>query len=100
MFIIFSGILSAVAITVVMMRIDMKKFAGYPAICDMAVTLGLTFLLYGTWSGIVAAIIGGLTFSVMLTVYRYLFGYSRFTIKGWKTTEGKCHAHIRRITVS
>ena len=88
MFIVLSGMLSAVAIVIVMCRLDMKKFAGYPAICDTAVTLGLGFILYGTWSGMVAAIVGGLTFSLMLTIYRYCFGYKRMTIKGWKTTQG------------
>ena len=94
MFVIFAGILSAIAITIVMFRIGMDKFAGYPAVCDTAVTISLTFLLFGTWSGMVAAIIGGLTFSAILTLYRYLHGYSRFSSKGWNYHEGKGHEKI------
>ncbi len=83
-FVILTGVLSAVAVIVIMSRIGMKKFAGYPALCDAAVTMLLAYLLFGTWSGMVAAIIGGLTFSVFLTIYRNLFGFSKLTKEGWK----------------
>ena len=91
------GILSALAIAIVMIRLGMSKFAGYPALCDISVTLGLAALLYGTWSGMVAAIVGGLAFSLLITIYRRIFGFERLTLKGWKKTEGKTHEQFRNL---
>lgn len=76
------GVLSAIAVLIVMARIDLKKFMGYPAMTDIGVTLVLAMLLYGTYVGIVAAIIGGLFFSGLVTVIRRVYGYKRLERKG------------------
>jgi hypothetical protein len=57
---------------------------GYPAITDVGVTLILSIFLYGTYVGVVAAIIGGLFFSGMVTVIRRAYGYKKLERKGIK----------------
>jgi len=79
-----TGILMSFTLLIVMARLGLRKFMGYPAILDAAVVLLLGWLLHGTFGGIAAAITGGLFFSVMITVIRKYYGYSRFTYKGWK----------------
>lgn len=78
------GILSAFAVLVVMARMNLKRFMGYPVACDIVVTLLLTLILMGSFSGMVAAIIGGLAFSGLVTLYRRLFGYERLVRTGFK----------------
>jgi hypothetical protein len=78
------GVLSAITVMVVMARIDLKKFMGYPAIMDCFVTALLAILLYGTYTGIVAAIVGGLFFSFIVSIVRRVYGYKRLERKGFK----------------
>lgn len=84
MFAILVGILSAIAVIVVMARISLKKFMGYPVITDICVTLFLACLLAGTFAGITAALVGGLVFSALITVIRKLLGYQRIGIRKMK----------------
>lgn len=79
-----TGILMAFTILIVMARLGLRKFMGYPAILDAIVVLLLGWLLHGTFGGITAAITGGLFFSLMITVVRKYYGYSRFTRRGWE----------------
>ena len=78
-----TGILMAFTILIVMCRLGLRKFMGYPAILDATVVFLLGFLLHGTFGGITAAISGGLFFSLMITVIRRFYGYSRLTRRGW-----------------
>lgn len=78
------GILSSLTILIVMWRIDLKKFMGYPAVLDATVTLALIAALHGTLGGISAGIVGGMFFSLMITVIRACYGYDRLQRIGWK----------------
>lgn len=78
------GFLAAIAVIVVLMRMDLKKFLGYPVMMDIVVTLILSYLLYGTFGGMVSAIIAGLFFSLFLTLLRRLYGYKRLTLKRFR----------------
>jgi hypothetical protein len=78
------GILSAFVVLIVMARIGLKKFMGYPAFMDAGVTVLLAWLLHGSYVGMVAAIIGGLVFSGMITVIRRMYGYSKLERRGLK----------------
>lgn len=86
-----TGILSAFTILIVLYRLGLRKFMGYPAILDAAVVFLLAFLLHGTFGGITAAITGGLFFSLAITVIRKYYGYSRYSIRQrqWVTTYGE-----------
>lgn len=71
------GVLSALVVLIAMSRIDIRKFMGYPAIMDILVTCLLIMMLHGSYVGMVAAVIGGLVFSGMITVIRKCMGYKR-----------------------
>lgn len=79
------GVLSCIVVLIAMARIDLQKFMGYPAIMDVAVTLLLMWMLHGSYVGMVAAVIGGLVFSLAITVIRRCYGYKRLTWRGWVT---------------
>lgn len=81
MFIIL-GILSALTVLIVMWRVNLKLFLGYPAIMDVLVTLALLWALSGTLGGMAAGVIGGLFFSLAITLLRKYHGYSKL---GWDT---------------
>ena len=78
-----TGILMSFTILIVMFRLGIRKFMGYPALLDATIVFLLGFLLHGTFGGITAAITGGLFFSLMITVIRRFYGYSRLTRRGW-----------------
>lgn len=76
-FAIFIGILSALVVLIAMARMDIRKFMGYPATMDILVTVLLIAMLHGSYVGMVAAVIGGLVFSALITVIRKTYGYKR-----------------------
>lgn len=83
-----TGILMAFTVLIVIARLGMRKFMGYPAVLDASIVIVLGWLLHGTFGGITAAITGGLFFSLMITVIRKYYGYSRLTHRGWVTNYG------------
>lgn len=88
------GILSAIVLLIVMARLGIRKFMGYPAVLDVVVTLTLAWLLHGTYVGMTAAIIGGLFFSLMITIIRKTLGYQRLTTRGWVSSQGDWTAAV------
>lgn len=94
LFAIAIGILSALVVLIVLARMDIKKFMGYPAIMDVLVTVILVIMLHGTYVGMVAAIIGGLVFSGAITIIRKVYGYRLLTRKGWVTYDGVWTARV------
>lgn len=78
------GILSAFVILIAMSRINLKKFMGYPATMDVLVTVLLIWMLHGSYVGMVAAVIGGLFFSGMITVIRRMHGYTKLERRGFR----------------
>lgn len=83
-FAIAMGVLSAMVALIVVARLGIKKFMGYPAFMDVAVTVALAWLLHGSYVGMVAAIIGGLVFSAAITVIRKMYGYTKLERRGFK----------------
>jgi hypothetical protein len=84
LFAIAIGVLSAFVILIAMSRINLKKFMGYPAAMDVLVTVVLIWMLHGSYVGMVAAVIGGLFFSGMITVIRKMYGYTKLERKGYR----------------
>ena len=83
LFAILTGILMSITLLIVMARIGIRKFMGYPAILDIAIVVALAMLLHGTLGGITAAISGGLFLSLVITIIRIVYGYERLTFRGW-----------------
>lgn len=83
-FAIAMGVLSAFVVLIVVARCGLKKAMGYPAAMDVSVTVALAWLLHGSYVGMVAAIIGGLVFSCIITVVRKIHGYAKIERVGWR----------------
>lgn len=79
-----TGVLMAISLLIVMARLGLRKFMGYPAVLDFVVVVVLGWLLHGTFGGMTAAITGGLFFSLMITLIRKYYGWSKLTANGWK----------------
>lgn len=93
-----AGILMSWTLLIVMYRINLRKFLGYPAMLDLGCTSLLGCLLYGTLGGMVTAITGGLFLSLMITVLRRYYGYSRFSVlqRRWVTNYGVLNEFYQR----
>lgn len=63
---VLAGLLTAIAILVVFWKIGPRHFRWriVEVPIDIAVTVGLMFLFWGTFSGMMSAMIGGLIFSI------------------------------------
>ena len=84
---LFSGILTAfglVAITAKFSRSFLEKVLGYDWIFDIVITLGLPLIFYGTYSGMMTAVVTGLSISLMLWISKNLLGYQKLSRNGKK----------------
>lgn len=82
--ILWAGIIAAIAMIFLMLKLDIRKVCGYDIIVDVAFTGLLAWMLAGTYSGMMAALIGGAIVSIFLFVMKHTNGYMRLTRKGWK----------------
>lgn len=64
--------LSALALFIIMFKINLEFFAKYHWQTDIIVSSGLTFLFFGTFSGMVTALIAGIFISIFLYVSRLI----------------------------
>lgn len=81
---IFMGFFTVVALVCIMARINLSKFMGYPVLTDLGGTILFSLLFAGTLTGMLVAVVAGLLLSAFTWVYRYLFGFKRYTRKtGW-----------------
>ena len=78
-----AGVVAAVAMIFLLLKLDLQKVAGYDLPIDIAFTSGLAYLLGGTYSGMMAALLGGAIVSVFLWLTRQQVGAKRLTWKGW-----------------
>lgn len=70
--------LSAIGLLVVMFKLGTKKVLGYDVYFDISLTVLLMITLSGTFSGMVIALLAGLTISVVLLVLRKFIGLERY----------------------
>lgn len=91
------GILGAITVLIVLARLGIRKFMGYPALLDAGIVLVLALLFHGTYAGTIAAVIGGLFFSALITVIRKVYGYQVITFKGIRTYPGLIQRLWQRI---
>ena len=72
------SILTAIAVYIVLCKLDILKVVYYEVATDIIMTVLLALLYKGTYSGTMIAIISGLLLSIMLKATRVLFGYKKF----------------------
>ncbi|HIG43922.1 MAG TPA: hypothetical protein EYQ14_25830 [Gammaproteobacteria bacterium] len=91
------GMIAAVALLIMLMKLDFWKVLGFDLYVDIAATGLLMVLFAGTLGGMIAAMVGGLQISIVLLVVKKVFGYMKpvrikrdgFMFKcEWKTIPG------------
>lgn len=90
---ILAGLLTVLAIVAVFFKLSpdtKQKLLGYDIALDILVTGFLAWLLAGTYSGMMAAIVGGLAFSLTLIVSKFFIGYQRFSWNNRKWITSTC----------
>jgi|TARA_B110000908_G_C9964975_1_gene318553 hypothetical protein len=74
-----AGLLTAMGIVFLLYKVGFNKILGYDVIVDIVATLGLMYIFAGTYSGMMAAIIGGLFISVILIIAKKFVSYEKLT---------------------
>lgn len=77
---ILPGFFTAVGIFILLIKMPTSvraKLLGLDIFLDIGVTLLLMYAFAGTFAGMMAAIIGGINFSVTLIVAKWLLGYEK-----------------------
>ena len=87
MMIFFSGILTAIALMIIVVKINPKLtriLLGYDWVVDIFMTIGIIILFAysGTISGTMIGIIAGLTISITLFLAKRTYGYSKILRQG------------------
>ena len=67
---IVAGIIAALGLLFLVLKLGIKKVIGYDIVIDIGITSLLMYSLAGTYSGMMAALIGGLIVSVILFIMR------------------------------
>ena len=75
------AVVTVVAILIMMARMNLKRWLGYPNATDVFVTLSLTVLMHDTFSGMVVAAFASLFLSVMLWILRSSIGAERAALR-------------------
>ena len=99
------GLFTAIGFFVFVMKLPApirSKLLGFDLLLDIAATLAMMLAFAGTFSGMSAAILGGLIFSAMLITAKWLFGYETATwLHGrivWTAHPGLFSPRTRRLT--
>ena len=74
-----AGLLTALGIVFLLYKVGFKWVLAYDVIVDIVATIGLMYIFAGTYSGMMAAIIGGLFISVILIIAKKFVGYEKLT---------------------
>lgn len=84
MMILTLSIVSAVGILFMLFKCgNIRKVLAFDLAIDIAATVGLAMLFYGTLGGMAIAAIGGLIITVCLWILKKALGHEILTIKGW-----------------
>lgn len=77
---VLAGAVSAAAMIFLLLKLDLKKVCGYDFFVDVGFTGLLAWMFAGTYSGMMAAIIGGAIVSIFLFFVKKLNGYSQLKL--------------------
>ena len=69
---ILAGLISAVGLLIIMLKLGMRKVISYDIATDITITTVLMYSLSGTYSGMMAALVGGLFVSITLLLMKRL----------------------------
>ena len=72
-----AGLISAVALFLVLARFNLKRICGYRTFIDVAATSIFVWMFIGTYAGMMTGILAGACVSLMLNIMTKLYGYER-----------------------
>ena len=75
------GILSAFGLLLLMLKVGGRKTIGADIFVDVAITITLMVWFYGTYSGMVAAMLGGLAASFVLFIMKKTMVHEVIAVK-------------------
>lgn len=71
------GLISALAVFILILKIGIRKVLYFDLAVDIGFTVMLAYILAGSFGGMMAALVGGLALSIALFVCKELFGYQK-----------------------
>lgn len=74
------GFITAAAFIILLLKLrndSFRKLLGFDIYLDIAATATMMVMFAGTYAGMMAALIGGLTFSIALIVAKHIVGYKK-----------------------
>ena len=74
------GILSALGLLILALKAGGKKAIGHDIFVDVLITVTLMVSFYGTFSGMAAAMVGGLCASIVLFVMKKTMSHQKLSI--------------------
>jgi len=75
------GILSALGLLILALKAGGKKAIGHDIFVDVLITVTLMVCFYGTFSGMTAAMMGGLSASVVLFIMKKTMVHEKLTVE-------------------
>ena len=75
------GILSALGLLILALKAGGRKAIGHDIFVDVLITVTLMVCFYGTFSGMTAAMMGGLTASLILFVMKKTMPHEKLTVE-------------------
>ena len=75
------GILSALGLLILALKAGGRKAIGHDIFVDVLITVTLMVCFYGTFSGMTAAMVGGLSASIVLFVMKKTMTHEKLTIE-------------------
>ena len=78
---ILIGIFSALGLLLLALKAGGRKAIGHDVFVDVLITATLLVCFYGTFAGMAAAMVGGLTASIILFIMKKMMWHERLTFK-------------------
>ena len=75
------GIFSALGLLLLALKIGGRKTIGNDVFVDVLITATLMLMFYGTYSGMAAAMVGGLVASIVLFIMKKTMVHEKMSIK-------------------
>lgn len=83
-FYIFAGICSACGILFLLAKLNIKRVLAFDVLVDIGASVMLMVMFFGTFAGMMAAIVGGSIISIVLFTMKKVFGYQKPIFKKYK----------------
>ena len=78
------GIFSALGLLLLALKIGGRKTIGHDVVADILITATLMVMFYGTYSGMTAAMVGGLVASITLFLMKKFMVHKKLRIETYK----------------